>query len=50
MEALVVVSCMLANPSGPNSLYQDRSMRWEAMFCPPVSRFVTLNRCISGLK
>lgn len=26
------IICRLANPSGPKSLYQERSIRWEAMF------------------
>lgn len=47
---LAVVACRLASPSGPSSLYQDRSMRWEAMFWPPVRRVFVLDRCVSGLK
>lgn len=50
VAALVVVICRLASPSGPSSLYQDRSTRWEAMFWPPVSRVFVLRRCMSGLK
>lgn len=50
MAVLAAIVCMLASPSGPKSLYQERSIRWEAMFWPAVSRFVTLKRCIRGLK
>lgn len=48
--ALDAISCRLASPSGPNSLYQERSTRWEAMFCPPASRIFTFERCVRGLK
>lgn len=47
---LVAISCRLASPSGPSSFSQDRSTRWEAIFCPPASRLVVLNRCVRGLK
>lgn len=50
VEALVAISCRLASPSGPSFLYQDRSIRWEAMFWPPLRRFVVLRRCTRGLK
>lgn len=42
--------CRLAKPSGPRSLYHERSIRWEAMFWPPFSDWVTLKRCVRGLK
>lgn len=42
--------CRLARPSGPSSLYQERSTRWEAMFCPPVRNVFMLRRCVKGLK
>lgn len=44
MAVLVAVSCRLASPSGPSILYQDRSIRWEAMFCPPLRKLVMLRR------
>lgn len=44
------IICRLANPSGPRSLNQERSIRWEAMFWPPLSIFVGINRCTRGLK
>lgn len=50
VEVLVAMSCRSASPSGPIFLYQDRSIRCEAIFCPLFSRFVELRRCISGLK
>lgn len=50
MAVLVAIICRLASPFGPSSLYQDRSIRWEEMFCPMLRRFVTLNRCVRGLK
>lgn len=50
VEVLVAMSCRSASPSGPIFLYQDRSIRWEAMFCPLLSRFVELSRCVRGLK
>ena len=50
MEVLAARSCRSARPSGPIFLYQDRSMRWEAMLCPPFSSFVEVRRCVSGLK
>lgn len=39
-----------ASPSGPIFLYQDRSIRWEAIFCPESKRFVELSRWVRGLK
>lgn len=42
--------CRLPSPSGPNILYQERSIRWEAIFWPPLSRFVVLRRWVRGLK
>ena len=50
VEVLVAMSCRLASPSGPIFLYQDRSIRLEAIFCPVLSSFVELNRWVSGLK
>lgn len=44
MEILDAVSCRLANPSGPSILYQDRSIRCEAIFCPPLKILVMLKR------
>lgn len=38
------ITCRLASPSGPSSLSQERSIRWEAMFWPPLSIFVAINR------
>lgn len=31
-------------------MYQDRSIKWEASFCPLCSRFVELRRWVRGLK
>lgn len=31
-------------------LYQDRSIRWEAIFCPLFRRVRELRRCVRGLK
>lgn len=45
-----VVSCRAANPSGPISLYQDRSIRFRAVFCPFLRRFVELRRWVRRLK
>lgn len=50
VEALDAVSCKLASPSGPSILYQDRSIRWEAIFCPPLRNLVMLKRWTRGLK
>lgn len=50
VEVLVAISCRSASPSGPSFLYQERSIRWEAMFWPPLSRLVEVKRCIRGLK
>lgn len=50
VEVLVAINWRLANPSGPSSLYHDKSMRWEAVFCPQASMFVVARRCVSGLK
>lgn len=44
------VRCRSANPSGPNFLYQDRSISWVAIFWPGWRRFKELDRCIRGLK
>ena len=38
------IICRLASPSGPISLYQERSIRWEAMFWPLLNSFVVMNR------
>lgn len=38
VEVLAALSCRVASPSGPIFLYQDRSIRWDAIFCPVVSR------------
>lgn len=48
--AFAIVCWRLARPSGPRSLYQERSIRWEAIFWPPVSIVFVLMRCIVGLK
>lgn len=50
VEALVAMTCRLASPSGPIFLYQKRSIRCEAIFCPLFRRLVVLGRCIKGLK
>lgn len=50
VEVLVARSCRSASPSGPIFLYQDRSIRCEANFCPLFSRFVEVRRCVRGLK
>lgn len=50
MAVLAAVCCRLASPSGPNILYQERSIKWEAMFCPPLRILVMLRRCARGLK
>lgn len=50
VEVLVAMSCKLASPSGPIFLYQDRSIRREAIFCPLFSSFVEARRCIRWLK
>ena len=50
VAVLVAISCRLASPSGPRVLYQDRSIRCEAMFCPPLRRLVMVRRWIRGLK
>lgn len=50
VEVLAAMSWRSASPSGPIFLYQDRSIRWEAMFCPLLSRFAELSRCTRGLK
>lgn len=47
---MVAISCRWASPSGPSILYQERSIRWEAMFCPPLRRLVMLRRWVRGLK
>lgn len=39
-----------ASPSGPIFLYQDKSIRWEAIFCPESRRPVELSRWVNGLK
>lgn len=39
-----------ASPSGPSILSHDRSIRCEAVFCPPLSRLLVLRRWIRGLK
>lgn len=40
VEVLVAMSCKSAMPSGPIFLYQDKSIRWEASFCPLSRSFV----------
>lgn len=50
VAVLAAIICRLASPSGPNILYQERSIRWEAIFWPPLSRFVVVERCVRGLK
>lgn len=50
VAVLAAVACRAARPSGPSILYQERSIRWEAMFWPPARRFVVLNRWTRGLK
>ncbi len=50
VEVLIAMSCKSVSPSGPIFLYQERSIRWEAIFCPLFSRLVVLGRCIRGLK
>lgn len=50
VEALVAVSWRSASPSGPIFLYHDRSMRWEAIFCPLFRRIVELGRWVRRLK
>lgn len=50
VEVLAAVSWRLARPSGPIFLYQDRSIRWEAIFCPLLSRLREAGRCIKWLK
>lgn len=50
IEVLVAMSWRSASPSGPNLLYQDRSIRCEAIFCPVPSRFTELSRWVRELK
>lgn len=50
VEVLVVVACRLARPSGPIFLYQDRSIRWLAIFCPRFKRVLEPRRWVRGLK
>lgn len=50
VEVLVIVSWRSATPSGPIFLYQERSIRWEAIFCPLFNRARELRRCVRGLK
>lgn len=50
VAVLAAISCKLASPSGPSILYQERSIRWEAMFCPLLRRLVILRRWVRGLK
>lgn len=50
VEVLDAVSCRLASPSGPTFLYQDRSVRWVAIFCPVFRRFVEHRRWVRMLK
>lgn len=50
VEVLVAMSCKSAMPSGPIFLYQDRSAKWEASFCPLLRSFVGVVRWISRLK
>lgn len=50
MAVLAAIRCRLANPSGPRVLYQDKSIKCEAMFCPPLRRLNVLRRWVRGLK
>lgn len=50
VEVLDAIIWRSASPSGPIFLYQDRSIRWEASFCPLFSRFVELRRWDRWLK
>lgn len=50
VAVLVAISCKWASPSGPIILYQERSIRCEAMVCPPLSKLVMLRRWARGLK
>lgn len=50
VEVLAAIICRSASPSGPIFLYQERSIRWEAIFCPLFSRLVVLERCVRRLK
>lgn len=50
MAVLAAIICRLASPSGPSILYQERSIRWDAMFCPPLRKLVVLRRWVRGLK
>lgn len=50
VEALAAMVCRSASPSGPIFLYQERSTRWLAIFCPEFSRARELGRWVKGLK
>lgn len=50
VEVLDARSCVLASPSGPSFLYQKRSMRCKAIFCPLFSAFMGVMRWMSRLK
>lgn len=50
VEVLVAISWRSASPSGPIFLYQDRSIRCRASFCPLFSRPVEVRRWVRGLK
>lgn len=50
VEVLAAMVCRLASPSGPIFLYQDKSTRWLAIFCPELSRVRELGRWVRGLK
>lgn len=50
VEVLAAMSCKSASPSGPIFLYQDRSIRWEAIFWPLFSSFMEVRRCVKWLK
>lgn len=50
VEVLDARSCVFASPSGPSFLYQNRSMRCKAIFCPVSSAFMGVMRWVSRLK
>lgn len=47
---LAAVCWRLARPSGPIFLYQDRSVRLWAIFCPLLSSIAELGRWVRKLK
>ena len=50
VEIFVTICCRSASPLGPIFLYQNRSVRWRANFCPWFNRLVVLERWASSLK